>query len=116
MLTFLIAFVRLFNSVRRSLADPEFRALLAMLGLLLLGGTVFYSRVEGWPMLDALYFAVATLSTTGYGDLAPTTNAGKIFTIVYIALGVGVFAALVGKIALADIRRPRQSSDASQDG
>jgi voltage-gated potassium channel len=116
MFTFLIAFVRLFSSVRRSLADPEFRALLALLVSLLLGGTIFYSRVEGWPMLDALYFAVATLSTTGYGDLTPTTNGGKIFTIVYIAIGVGVFAALVGKIALAEIRRPRKASDASQDG
>lgn len=37
-----------------------------------------------------LYFSVITLATVGYGDLHPTIPISKIFTIVYIFLGVGL--------------------------
>jgi len=73
--------------------------------LLLVSGTLFYSSVEGWYWLDALYFRVATVATAGDGDLAPTTPFGKVFTIVYILVGVGVFVAIAAKIAAALVRR-----------
>jgi voltage-gated potassium channel len=106
MLTFGLVLVRLARSVASNLSDPEFRALLYLLAVMLVGGTVFYSSVEGWGVLDALFFCVATLSTVGYGDLTPQSSYGKLFTILYILVGVGIFASIVGKIALAEIRRP----------
>ena len=51
-------------------------------------GTTFYTLVEGWPIIDALYFTVITLTTIGYGDLHPTTDISKIFTIVFVVAGV----------------------------
>jgi hypothetical protein len=91
----LIVFVRFFRTVWSGLKEPEFRAIfLTVIGLLTVG-TLFYSRMEGWGMLDALYFTVITLTTVGYGDLSPTLPITKIFTIVYIFLGLGVFSAFV---------------------
>ncbi len=70
-------------------------------------GTVFYRFVEGLGWIDSLYFCVITLTTVGYGDISPTTNAGKILTMVYVVVGVGVFVALVTPTAqhLIDARK-----------
>ena len=71
---------------------------------ILLSGTLFYSSVEGWHWVDALYFSATTLSTVGLGDLSPQTQIGKIFTVVYIFVGVGVFVALFAQFAKALLR------------
>jgi len=49
-----------------------------------------YRVLEGWNWIDCLYFSVVTITTVGYGDIAPTTSAGKIFTIFYIIVGLGI--------------------------
>lgn len=78
--------------------DPAFRAIGILLVFLLLGGAVFFHQVQGWPLLDSLYFCVMTISTIGYGDLAPNMAISKIFTMVYAVLGIGLFATFVGEL------------------
>ena len=58
--------------------------------LLLFSGASFYHLVEGWRYLDALYFSAYTMTTVGYGDFVPKTDAGKIFTIFYVFTGVAI--------------------------
>ena len=53
-------------------------------------GTVFYSVVEGWTVIQALYFTVITLTTVGYGDLHPTTEFSRLFTIFFVLAGVSI--------------------------
>ena len=65
----------------------------------LLIGTVFYHNVEQFSYLDALYFCVMTLTTVGYGDLYPTTDLGKMFTILYVLLGVGIMTLFIASFA-----------------
>lgn len=57
-------------------------------------GATFYHFVEKWNWINSFYFTVITLSTVGYGDFTPQTNAGKIFTIGFIFIGVGLFIAV----------------------
>ena len=104
MLLIVLGLVRLGKSIARSFREPQFRALLLLYGALLFIGTVFYVRTEGWSVLDALYFCVVTLATVGYGDFAPRTSVGKIFTIVYILIGAGVFVVLAAELAVGVIR------------
>ena len=57
---------------------------------LLIGlGTVGYRVLEGWSWFDSFYVAVITLTSIGYGQRAPLTIAGRVFTMV-LALG-GIF-------------------------
>lgn len=48
--------------------------------------------------VDALYFTVSTLTTTGYGDITPTTSTGKLLSVVIMVVGVGLFVQLAGAI------------------
>ena len=117
MIAFLTVLVRLFRIIHRSWRDPEFRGLFLLVALLLLAGTFFYSRAEGWTLLDSLYFSVITLTTVGYGDLYPTTAASKVFTILYIFIGLGIILAFlnaVGQRALEQQRIKDSPEDTAQ--
>ncbi|MFC1612322.1 potassium channel family protein [Patescibacteria group bacterium] len=76
-------------------ARPKFQVALVLIILAILIGTVFYVNVEGLETIDAVYFTVMTLTTVGYGDIVPSTDAGKIFTIFYSILGIGVLFAFI---------------------
>lgn len=52
-------------------------------------------------MGDALWWAVATLTTVGYGDIYPVTIGGKIMTAVVVICGLGIVAAPAGIVAQA---------------
>lgn len=52
-------------------------------------GTVGIHYLEGLTWLESLYFATSTVTTVGYGDVVPHTQAGKIFTVFLILVGVG---------------------------
>jgi voltage-gated potassium channel len=61
-------------------------------------GTVAYMWLEGWSAIDALYFSVVALATVGFGDLVPTTDPGKLFTVAYILFGIGILAAFASEL------------------
>ena len=101
MIALLLNALRLLKAIIRSWKNPGFRGGLVLAILILLSGTVFYRSVEGWSWIDAFYFSATTVSTVGIGDLAPQTALGKIFTVIYIFVGVGVFVALFTQFARA---------------
>lgn len=92
---FFVLIIRFFRSIWQGLQDREFRALFIWVVLVIVGGTLFYARVEHWRILDALYFTIITLTTVGYGDITPQTDAGKIFTIVYIFVGISLISGFI---------------------
>ncbi len=55
-------------------------------------GTAGYSFFDGYSILDAFYMTVITISTVGYGEIQPLSQAGRIFTIFLIMSGVGSIA------------------------
>uniref|UniRef100_A0A7S2DFV6 Potassium channel domain-containing protein n=1 Tax=Octactis speculum TaxID=3111310 RepID=A0A7S2DFV6_9STRA len=52
-----------------------------------------------WTIDEALYFTTVTLTTVGYGDFAPKTDGGKLFTIIFIFLGLSVVFQIFSEIA-----------------
>lgn len=97
-----IAFVGLYKIFHRLWREPAFRALIFLEAILFGVGIFFYHFTEGWNWVDSAYFCVVTLATVGYGDFAPVTQFGRLYTIFYIIIGVallGVFIQLAGKTA-----------------
>lgn len=96
---------KFFAAIGRSIKhERQARALLAFVVLILISGTIFFMEVEHWGLIDSLYYCVNTLTTVGTGSLQPHTDNGKIFTIIYLFMGVGAVLAtlqLVAKHALA---------------
>lgn len=52
-------------------------------------------------VFQSMWWALATLTTVGYGDLYPVTTGGKIFTFLVLMVGLGVVAVPTGLIASA---------------
>jgi voltage-gated potassium channel len=92
----LLSSLRAIWALRR---EPQFSSLALLAAVAIISGTGFYSLVEGLRFVDALYFSVVTLTTVGYGDFAPETDAGKLFTTVYVLVGVGILLAFVTTVA-----------------
>jgi voltage-gated potassium channel len=79
--------------------------LVAALSVLIVGATV-YRHLLHLSWVNAFYFCTVTLATVGYGDITPTTDASKIFTIFYIFIGIGIFASFASLlIRNASLRR-----------
>jgi voltage-gated potassium channel len=89
----------MFSGLRAMAKEPESRILLAAAGTTLAVGTVGYMLLEHWSPVDALYFCVVTLATVGFGDLHPTTEISRLFTIGYILVGVGILAGFISELA-----------------
>jgi voltage-gated potassium channel len=79
--------------------DPQFASLGVLAAVAIASGTGFYTLVEGLRVVDAFYLSVVTLTTVGYGDFAPQTDAGKLFTALYVLVGVGILLSFVTTVA-----------------
>lgn len=66
----------------------------------------------------ALYWTVTTLTTIGYGDITPTTNLGRFYTMIIMLLGVGVYGIVIGsisKIIVSSSRHKERLKERMQD-
>lgn len=72
---------------------------------LLIGGSIAilqFEQVPGANILtaeDALWWALSTMTTVGYGDRFPVTTEGRMIAAVLMITGVGLFGVLSGTIA-----------------
>ena len=60
---------------------------------------------------DALWWAVATLTTVGYGDIYPVTVIGKILSAVIALLGIGLVAIPTGIISAGFIEHIEKNAE-----
>ncbi len=121
MIAFFTTLRSLFAAMRRGWVYPQFQALTFLVAVLLGSGTLFYWRVEGWSVVDSVYFSVITLTTVGYGDFSPQTTVGKVFTIVYVLIGLGILVSFLSAVAGHAVearldRQQRRNSDGDVDG
>jgi len=58
------------------------------LGALLALGAMGYRTIEGWSLAESLYMTAITISTVGFSEVHPLSDAGRLFTVVLIFLGL----------------------------
>lgn len=99
---------------RSSVAAGTLFAVASSLLLLLYAvfGSLYFGNQFSPPIHDpvtALYYAIVTMGTVGYGDITPHTAHAKLFTVSIIVLGIAVFAtsltAVVGPLVAGSFNR-----------
>ncbi len=88
-----------FHALKEALKDSEFRVLLLLASFTIIIGVLFYRFYEGWTWIESLYFCVVTLTTVGFGDMAPSSDVSMLFTTVYIIIGLGIFLLFVNTLS-----------------
>jgi len=73
--------------------------------VVLVFGTFGFMVLEGLSFIDAFYFTIVTISTVGYGDIHPTNLASKIFGIILIIIGIGIFLTIITNVTQMLIQR-----------
>jgi voltage-gated potassium channel len=76
-------------------------------------GTIGYVIIEGVPLFDALYMVAITVSTVGFEEVFPLSGTGQVWTVVIIAMGIGVVlytaaASIEYVVDLGEVRKKRK--------
>lgn len=94
------------GAVMRRLISPQGLRMAAILTLLLiLAAAVAFQAVENGhhpepiTLWDGLWWATETVTTVGYGDIYPVTDAGRVIAMIVMLTGIGFVALLTGSIA-----------------
>ncbi|NQT61722.1 MAG: ion transporter [Candidatus Marinimicrobia bacterium] len=82
---------------------------------------IYYFENEVQPeafksVFHCLWWAVATLTTVGYGDVYPITAGGKIFASVIVFIGLGIVAVPTGLIASSLTASMKNTDDEERSG
>jgi voltage-gated potassium channel len=76
---------------------PRRLALIAIaLAITLAGGTAGFVVIEHYPVFDAFYMTLTTVTTVGYGEIRPLHHAGRVFNSFLIFFGVSVMLLAIG--------------------
>ncbi len=91
--------------------------LLILILVIFVGAVVTYTlghipgnfNVQVNSFIEAIYFTVVTISTVGYGDIVPISSIARIFVIILITVGIGIFAFVLTSVS-SDIMNKRLES------
>ena len=81
-----------------------FRLPLILTVLTMMVGTVGYVLIDNFTLMDAIYQTGITFTTVGFGEIAPVSDAGRIFTITLVIAGFAIFSSAIG-ILVAELNR-----------
>ena len=95
-----------------------FRVLIAVAGTIFLGAwlvLLFEERTKGGNIHDypdALWWAIVTVTTVGYGDRFPTTEGGRVVAVILMLVGIGLIGVLTATVASVFIK---EHTDANRE-
>ena len=89
---------RMLTKVKRFLNTNGFKYVLMLSGASILCATFGMMHFEQMTFQDALWWSFVTATTVGYGDLSPTSNAGRIIASLLMLVGIGLIGSLTSSI------------------
>lgn len=76
-----------------------FRVPLILIVAVSMIGTLGYVAIDNMSLMDALYQTGITFTTVGFGEIAPISDPGRIFTVTLIIMGFAIFTLSIGIVA-----------------
>jgi voltage-gated potassium channel len=114
------AMARLTRALAAVRADLGIFAFIALCVMYLSAVGIYHFEAEAQPeafgsIPESLWWAIATLTTVGYGDVYPVTTGGQIFTACVLVLGLGVVAVPAGLVTAALLAEFRNENEEQGD-
>ncbi len=72
---------------------------LAFFFFITLVGTIGFMLIENYTLVEAIYMTVITLSTVGFTEVHPMSDAGRIFTSILIVANIGTFTYFITQLS-----------------
>jgi len=91
------------------------RLLLSLYIFTLSIGASGFMWLEGTSLLDSYYWASTTITSTGYGDIAPKTDNGKLFAMFFQQFGIVIVLALTIAWVLGKVNKDLFSHEEQED-
>ncbi len=100
------ALERISAAIERAKAEFAIFFFIAVVALYLAAVGIYHFEHEAQPdgfssIPESLWWAIATLTTVGYGDVYPITTGGRIFTGLVLLIGIGIVAVPAGLVTAA---------------
>lgn len=95
-------FVKLLNMVQNYTKDnPAGQLLVVMVAFsfVILLGAITVGSIEGWNLMESIYFSVVSMTTVGFGDYYPEKLASTWFCIIWLPFSVGFISLYLGSVA-----------------
>lgn len=112
-----VKFLREMEELRLALMASRRKILVFVFSVLLIAviaGSLMYvieGEENGYTSIPkGIYWAVVTMTTVGYGDIAPHTSAGQVLATILMIMGYGIIAVPTG-IVTSELTRPRRRAD-----
>lgn len=86
------------KNIKRFFKTNGFIYLIIITVILVLLGAEIYSVAESANYMDSLWWAIATTTTVGYGDISPHTEVGRFVAIVLMILGIGLIGSVTSTV------------------
>jgi voltage-gated potassium channel len=97
--------------------DKLYWLLIASVTIIISGSIVIFELESGHPdsqinsRLDAAWWAVSTVTTVGYGDMVPVTDAGKIMAIFFMIFGLTMLAIFLSSLGTRFYKHQFEKND-----
>lgn len=97
--------------------DKLYWLLIASVAIVIFGSTAIFQLESGQPdsqinsRLDAAWWAVSTITTVGYGDIVPVTDAGKILAIFFMTFGLAILAIFLSSVGTRFYKHQFEKND-----
>jgi Ion channel len=117
MLSALLMFRRLAHALRYAVREEGFLPVVAAGGFLVFLGALTYTLSMDWNVVDSVYVAVSTLTTTSVSDPDLVLDDGwlKLFTVGYQLIGIGVLVEVLRRLGFAFVTVQEEEKKAKEN-